>query len=238
MAREQTREDLVAHLREQYGFLVVSAEMFDAGNEAEAKRIAVVVRTLVHDTPASQSLLELLGYKQKLYFAAQNYVHKPWNHLMFHGLVGLLMPREGPRFAPVFDRLVPRMLAFDDWWQEPVLGTRSHDRLFTRKDLVLALANKDGGAHIDPALDDVYARLARDCDFGMKVSYGSQEFDWKQNPFLPSVRQIGHEMLRTLWSLQMLRQLDPKEPPMPEEGKGDGQPPMSDTGRLPPRESD
>jgi hypothetical protein len=63
MKRDQTREDLVAHLREQYGFLAVSCELFDQGNEAEAKRIAVAIRTLVHDTPASHSLLEQLGYK-------------------------------------------------------------------------------------------------------------------------------------------------------------------------------
>lgn len=110
MGRDQTQEDLVNHLREQYGFLVVSAELFDHGSEAEAKRIAVVVRTLVHDTDSSHSLLEQLGYKQRAHFVAQNYTYKPWNNLMFHGLVGLVLPAEGPRFVPHLDMLVPRLL--------------------------------------------------------------------------------------------------------------------------------
>ncbi len=209
MGREQTSEDLVNHLREQYGFLVVSAELFDHGGEPEAKRIAVVVRTLVHDTDSSHSLLGQLGYKQRLHFVAQNYSYKPWNNLMFHGLVGLALPAEGPRFFALLDMLVPRLLPFDEWWSEPVLGTRYRNRLFTRRELILALANKEGGAHVDPTLDETYALLARDCDFGMTVGIGEQKFQWKQNPFLPSVRQIGHEMLRTLTGMEILHQKDP-----------------------------
>lgn len=72
---------------------------------------------------------------------------------------------------------------------------------------------------MDPTLDDTYALLARDCDFGMKVAIGEQQFDWKQNPFLPSVRQIGHEMLRTLSGMDVLRQ---KDVPKPETEGGGG----------------
>mgnify|MGYP001266247748 CR=1 FL=1 len=214
MKRDQTKDDLVNHLREQYGFLGVSAELYDSGVEAEAKRMASTIRTLVHDTDSSQSLLGLLGYKNRMHFVAQNYTHKPWNILMFHGLVGLYMPSNGPRFVPILDTVVRRLMPFEDWWEEPVLGTRSRDRLFSRRNIILALANKDGGSHVDPQLDEVYARLARDCDFGFTVGMNDQQFDWKQNPFLPSVRQIGHEMLHTLSALEVLR--PPRdEPPLP-----------------------
>ena len=200
MARQQTRDDLVRHLGEQCGFLIRSAELFDAGDESEAKRIAVVIRTLVHDTKHSQALLDQLELKQELQFVALNYTFKPGNLVMCHGLVAIEFSPEGPRFIPHLDRLAvpPRRLAFGDWWNEPVLGARYRTVPFSRRDLVLALANKEGGAHVDPELDEIYSMLARKCDFGMKISYKGQQQEWTQNPFLPSVRQIGHEMLHTL----------------------------------------
>ncbi len=51
----------MAQLEEQVAFLRHSAALFDAGADAEAKRIAVVIRVLVHDTPRSHSLLAQLG---------------------------------------------------------------------------------------------------------------------------------------------------------------------------------
>ena len=57
--------DLLEHLREQMYFLKASAGAFDAGVEIEAKRLAVVVRTLVHDG-ASTSLLNLIGTKAEM----------------------------------------------------------------------------------------------------------------------------------------------------------------------------
>ena len=49
--------DLAELLREQIGFIERSAAAFDEGHEEEAKRIAVVLRVLLHDTPQSTSLL-------------------------------------------------------------------------------------------------------------------------------------------------------------------------------------
>jgi hypothetical protein len=46
------------------------------------------------------------------------------------------------------------LLAFDDWRKELVFENRK-SRL-TRKDLVLTIANKDGGAHFDTEVDERY----------------------------------------------------------------------------------
>jgi hypothetical protein len=62
---QQTQEELEAHLSEQLHFLEVSAESFDNGDDSEARRMAVHIRTLLHDTSNSQSLLKLLGLKGK-----------------------------------------------------------------------------------------------------------------------------------------------------------------------------
>src|SRR3954453_8408028 len=64
----QSKDELVQHLDEQLGFLRSSAQAYDAGDTAEAKRLAVAVRILLHDTNSSHSLLGLLGVKDSLRF--------------------------------------------------------------------------------------------------------------------------------------------------------------------------
>jgi len=64
----QDKDDLVVHLREQLQFLEASAYSYDAGFEAEAKRLAVGLRILLHDAPKAHSLLSALGIKQSLKF--------------------------------------------------------------------------------------------------------------------------------------------------------------------------
>ena len=44
----------------------------------------------------------------------------------------------------------------------------AHGSLFSRKKLVLVVANKDGGSHVDPQLDDDYAAY-RLCFAGGKL---------------------------------------------------------------------
>jgi hypothetical protein len=66
MKVSQRRSDLLNHLREQLQFLDASALSYDAGFEGEAKRLAVVIRVLLHDTAKSRSLLQSLGIKHTL----------------------------------------------------------------------------------------------------------------------------------------------------------------------------
>jgi hypothetical protein len=59
MKVKQIQQELIEHLKEQIGFLLSSSQSFDAGYASEGKRIAVVLRVLLHDTNKSQSLLKL-----------------------------------------------------------------------------------------------------------------------------------------------------------------------------------
>lgn len=57
----QSRADLEEHLKAHLGFIKKSAALYDTGDTEEAKRIAVSVRVLLHDTQQSRSLLGQLG---------------------------------------------------------------------------------------------------------------------------------------------------------------------------------
>ena len=45
-----------------------------------------------------------------------------------------------------------------EWWTNPVMRD-FEGRFFSRADLVLSVANQDGGAHVDPILDPPYHAL-------------------------------------------------------------------------------
>lgn len=144
-----SREELLAHLRDQIQFLDTSSRSYDAGQDEEAKRLATAIRVLVHDTATSHSILGQLGEKERIQY---------WSVLMAECVgeaksycgIGIQMRASGTRYVPL---LLPaaRRLQFAQWWESSPLLVEGTERL-TRKRAVLLLANKDGGAHVDPTL--------------------------------------------------------------------------------------
>lgn len=63
----QSSEALQSNFKDQIEFLNASAAAFDAGHEGEAKRLAVTIRVLLHDTDQSHSLMDQLGIKNRDY---------------------------------------------------------------------------------------------------------------------------------------------------------------------------
>jgi hypothetical protein len=63
---ELTRDELLVQLAEHRRFLAVSTAAFDAGDHAEAKRIAASLRVLLHDFGASRALLVELGTRHQI----------------------------------------------------------------------------------------------------------------------------------------------------------------------------
>ena len=51
----QTQDDLRKHLEDQIHFLQSSSSAYDQGTLAEAKRLAVAIRVLVHDGKGTRS---------------------------------------------------------------------------------------------------------------------------------------------------------------------------------------
>ena len=67
---------------------------------------------------------------------------------------------------------------------------------FSRMDLVMNVADKDGGAHVDPDLVDTYMDLTRGNSIGYE--YGGQNIPFVGRPVLACMRQIAHELIATL----------------------------------------
>lgn len=88
-----------------------------------------------------------------------------------------------------------RLVPFKQWWDEPV-SKDTAGNLWSRKDHVRTLANKEGGAHVDPNLDPAYEALISANGFGMQFLTPEGEcLDFTGDPAAASVRQIAHEFL-------------------------------------------
>jgi hypothetical protein len=147
---EKLREQVVRQL----GFLQRSCMLFDAGYHDEAIRIATVVRILLHDTTKSTSLLMRCHAKTIHLLSTCEPMEQVQSCLFFEGLdhyhTGSFSPKLG---AATFKEDIPAEL----WWTQVVV-LLEYNRHISRRDLVLAAANRDGGAHVDD-LTAEYQRL-------------------------------------------------------------------------------
>ncbi len=182
------------------GFLRTSAAAFDAGVTAEASRLATSIRLLLHEGQGA-SLLGQLGLKDQLGFTDTATDPIPGNLAPTNGLAIMGIGGSGPVFHPPLGEGSPRRQnkprkAFEDWWNTVVIIDAA-GTTFTRKALVLALANKDGGAHVDPELDAAYAALSRSGSLGWMISDDTGARPLIESPVPASVRQIAYELERT-----------------------------------------
>jgi hypothetical protein len=156
----RSAEELTELLDEQVSFLKASCSAFDAGFTGEIKRLAVSVRVLVHDKGRSTSLMTLTNRKTDKFFDSAD----PYddNNLISHSsLVQVHMNPTGaiPK-AHLDDCIATKVIDFEDWWNGIVLVDAQKNE-FTRRDIVLNLANKEGGAHVDHQIDEKYNNLRK-----------------------------------------------------------------------------
>lgn len=195
-------------LRMQLGFLERSCASYDDGYVDEALRIAVVARTLVHQTKNSTSLLTHLGASEvRLLSTSMNIVARFASGDPFYG--GAKMPRffngmgsyrpgsDSPYVPKLGDAYTKEYVLIVDWWEQPVMILQ-HVPL-TRRDVVLTAANKDGGAHVDAKLTPEYEALIAPGSVGTLIREvdGGVSATPVTNGHLVALRQMGYELLNS-----------------------------------------
>jgi hypothetical protein len=193
---QRTLAELQGELEDQLYFLEASALAYDQGQDREAKRLATTLRVLVHDTGSSRSLLTQLNMKsQPFYDSALDYNADNW--AAHAGLTCVALDPHGssPKILPCLDSSAEKAswVKFDLWWNKiVVVDLERHS--FSRRHLVLTLANKEGGAHVDPGIPEMYYLLTRGNSLGWTNGHNVPVLGIA----LASVRQIAHEALKTL----------------------------------------
>jgi hypothetical protein len=190
----QSKEDLENHFTEQLLALESSALAYDEGNEWESKRLSVALRVLLHEGTGHSLLGQLKRENLQFYDTVPSATRTQGTSTTGFLLVGM----DG-KYYPMFDSLPfgqPRWIDFKSWWAGTIF-TDNQQTIITRSEVVLSVANKDGGAHVDPVLHAKYANLSKNNSMGWRIkdAQGDRPFD---SPHLAAIRQITHEVLKSI----------------------------------------
>lgn len=199
-----TRNQIEEKLKEQIQLLQLAAENYDKGVEIAAQNMATALRVLVHDTPKSMSILSIYKIKSNTPFFNTAFPYSPTNLLTHNGLVGMKFESEedGSKgvYMPHFGGLPEnRYCGFNAWWEDDIVIKDKKARTFSRKDLVLYVANKDGGAHVDEKIKEEYSDLKYNNSIGWMMKDNSGERSLDNSVIYASIREIAYEVLKSLY---------------------------------------
>ncbi|WP_115789969.1 hypothetical protein [Arthrobacter silvisoli] len=201
--------------------------------------MATNVRVLLYDhqppgkEPTSVSLLQQLGLKDKLKFVDTSLanttvlVGAPNIQLEYEledgsrhfasmgqdGLVAVLVEEGRARYVASLRQVPGRKdrLPFESWWTNPIMDLPNRGR-YSRWELIRQMANRAGGAHVDPkGLEEGYARFVNE-GLAMWVGTGTSHLDPLAeghrptgDPAAMSMRQIAYELLATMEECEELQ---------------------------------
>lgn len=193
-------EELYVQLRKLEAFCV----LYDQGEDHFAADIATVIRKLFRQKGKSKSLLGQLNI---------------WNPKIFDTLatwtqgdphIGMA-PVSGMAFAQVTqieNRLFevwrpaykpygqPFATEFSLWWTK-TLFTDEHGTSFNRESLIGWACDQDGGAHVDPELDQEYFRLTRQSSYTFRQTIILGDAVTNPNESIAPERIINVEKAKT-----------------------------------------
>lgn len=161
------KEQVLAMLKEQMALLRTSLDGFYAGNFAESLRIATTIRILVHESGRSKPLLkQARSDGLDLQIAEHAGEARPAEEEIIRFAVSVRLG-PGPTVAPAVDLRSSHysLSSVGSWWHRTVFTFPSRvgtQVIYRRKQVVLILANREGGAHVDPDQDPDYSRLLTD----------------------------------------------------------------------------
>jgi len=192
-------------VREHVDFVVRAADAHDAGYTSEISRCAVALRALFHSPPP---FLSWLARAEGLHGGfLSTALPRDTEGVGRYGSLVITASFDGRAiyFCALDSAWYGRWVRFSEWWNEPVFVNELKQEM-SRRDVVLAVAAKDGGSNLDPSLNIAYARLSAFNSAG-NAAEGAQNAmpnananstEPVTNQERAALRQIAHEALRTL----------------------------------------
>ncbi len=194
-------QDFKAHLGEQLDLLRSPIRDYDGGMEHAAKVIADRLRLFVKTKGRTTSLLEHLGVQDQLGWVDRGPPEPPHEAVVISFGVCVVVTRFDTgrtRYESAMRQLAPDRIhppvSFIDWWERTILTDQRGNR-FSRADLVLSVAEQDGGTHIDAVVNEKYRQLTRENSLGLRQS---SDLPIANSVALTSVRHIAEELLETI----------------------------------------
>lgn len=155
----RTLNNIIELGEENLGYLKNSLNQIEKGEFFEVKRVASTIRTLIHETGNSHSLIKQIEHHpsnimdKECYFFANAQPLKSSLLEGLHSAIRCQFPRM--RFD---DSIENHEIYFrtwntlDDWWNGLLFKNPIIENEFSRRDIIIHFANKEGGSHVDPNL--------------------------------------------------------------------------------------
>lgn len=226
---ERTQDEYLDLLRSQVRHLTNSSVAFDDGDRSEYVRLATTMRVLLHDTVRSTSLLTHAGLKSDFWLLDTADEYRPENVYATTALVAKSMNGDPLFIPPLLSKFVqpckcnrarcrgkrltrdgpPLWRSPQQWMNRVVLAAPGGSVELTAWDLVLNVANKEGGAHVDQTLPAAYHDVSRENAIGLRhAKTGADSFELHmgcvtageaaEDPVPATIRQLAFEVA---WSL-------------------------------------
>ena len=202
MSVSLTAEQLKDRLREQIALLELGCSNYDNGHLVSAIQLATSIRVIIHHTGASTSLLHRLNATHIQIISNCSPLPKPplgagtlvWR--VHHGLMVIAIGEAGTiEPIPLMGRLAPcTPMPVEEWWNKCVII--QGDVEYTRHSIVLAAANKAGGAHVDAVLSLKENTLLHASGWS-KVDPVTGDTEKLPMSYLVSIRQMAWELLNS-----------------------------------------
>lgn len=174
-----------------------------------------------HGRKPSHSLLKQLGLRDSLEWVTTAGIADTTNLALSLGLINIEMSNQGARYHVPLDNRPPAeietsagtvrrgdRIPFKSWWTDPVMLDPAKTTRYSREDFVLALSNQEGGAHVDPQVQESYDKLANNTSLGFGYIEGEGPEIRGSNPVLSSVRQISYEVLESFsQQMQLIKEM-------------------------------
>jgi len=203
MKVKRSKEELIQAVFDQYVLLKSYCDSYDHGLSVIAKPISTSLRLLFHQTKSQMPLLLQLGKRDIKWLNTSHGLH-PHNELAECSLM-IIEFRSGeyakykPKCHSDYKIEEYKFNNIIEWYNEPVVSD-SDKKLFSRRDLIVYMADTDGGAHLDPSITENYYLIKRPnfVDIGFVPGPNGKEI--KPTGIIPEVcmRQIAFEVIYTL----------------------------------------
>ncbi|MGA2646979.1 MAG: hypothetical protein ABSF15_19885 [Candidatus Sulfotelmatobacter sp.] len=144
-------------LSAQYTRLKDALDGFYSGKEVQVLNVAITLRVLVHEASSSESLLSRLNRD----YWDLTIQHKPLSpRFVFVVPVSLQVRGDGTRrvMRSGFDSPSYQLVPLRQWWNDdyqPLGNIR-----LSKRTIILNVAEKDGGAHVDSKVPNSHATLS------------------------------------------------------------------------------
>lgn len=220
---KRTEEEFIENFVEQMNFLKKSCKEYDSGDESEIKRISVSLRNLLKDKNRDVSALSHLNMKESLNYwdsstkngGMSNFIIDTmkdttvWVMDIYMGLVIKNIAGIDGVYTYHFKPLMHQpnwqskdTLNFTSWYEQDIYHDPEGSSL-TRENLILSIAEQDGGNHFDLKVNNKYYQFKQ--KDSVKLNVNGQIVVFENNPAFTSLRQIAHEFIETINQSQLAK---------------------------------